>query len=282
MPWIESVRGRLGDLDLLPLLALQPVDSYAPDFITPPPDSPLPSIADELDRIRSTPPAQVRKELAILERHQGGRLHPVLEPLRTNPRRGLAKLVDAMAAYWERAIAPSWPRILALLSADLRYRATQLMERGPQGLLNEINPGVRLEGDWLQVDQNWQGSVELDGRGLLLVPAVFISRVWTIIDVEPWQPTLIYPARGVALLWQTEQHTPPELEALIGKTRAQILQALDAPRSTTELAAMLGQTAGGISQHLKVLAGSHLVASEREGRVVLYARTERADTLLTV
>lgn len=275
------MRGRLADLDLLPLLALLPREGFSPDFISPPPGSPLPGIADDIDAIRATSEEQVLKELAIFERIHGPLPAPV-EPLRANPRRELDRLADTMAAYWERAVAPYWLRILAVLSADLRYRAAQLAENGAEGLLNNLHPRVSFDGDWLHVEQSWQGSVELDGRGLLLIPAAFISatRVWTIVDVEPWQPAVVYPVRGIALLWQEQQRVPPELEALVGKTRAQILSVLDTPRSTTELAAMLAVTPGGISQHLKVLTGARLVEREREGKVVLYARTGLGDALV--
>ena len=280
LPWIEQVRDKLSDLDLLPLLALLPPIGYMPDFFTPPPESPLVRIEDELDLIRAVPAAQVRKELDIFEQQHGGRYPKAAEPLRTNPRRELPRLVDVMAEYWERALAPHWPRILALLSADLRHRATRLTEGGAEALFDDLHPAVTLDGDWLHVEHPWQGTLELTGQGLLLVPTVFSWQRPAVISIEPWQPTLIYPARGIALLWDVDGGASPELAALIGATRARILDALDAPRSTSELAALLGQTPGGISQHLSVLADARLVARHREGRVVLYARTERADALM--
>ena len=281
-PWIDAVRGRLGDLDLLPLLALLPTRGYIPDFITPPPESPLPRLEDDLERIRSTPPEQVRKELAIFERQAGGHMPDVVKPLLDDPRREVGKLVDVMAAYWERAVAPYWPRVLALLSADLRYRATRLTEGGSEALFTDLHRRVTFDSDWLEVEQQWQGTVELDGRGLLLMPSAFIGleRVWTIIDVEPWQPSVIYPARGLALLWESGREAAPELAGLMGATRARMLAALDAPASTSELAALLGVTPGGVSQHLSVLADARLVARMREGRVVLYARTPLGDELV--
>jgi DNA-binding transcriptional ArsR family regulator len=100
-----------------------------------------------------------------------------------------------------------------------------------------------------------------------------------VISIEPWQPTVIYPARGVALLWESNEEAP-ELAGLIGATRARILTALAAPQSTSELAAQLGLTPGGVSQHLSALARGRLVVRRREGRVVLYARTELGDWLV--
>src|SRR4051812_16192228 len=280
LPWVEQVRGELADLDLLPLLAILPPHGYMPDFITPPPGSPLARIEDELELVRATPAKQVRKELDIFEDQHGGRFPLAAEPLRRKPAREVPRLVDTMAAYWQRALAPHWPHILGLLSADLRYRAARLTEGGAEALFDDLHPAITRVGDWLDIQHAWEGTLELTGQGLLLLPSVFMWRGPSVISIEPWQPTLIYPARGIALLWDSETEATPQLAALLGATRARILAALDAPRSTTELAALIGQSPGGISQHLSVLAEARLVARHREGRVVLYARTPRADALM--
>jgi DNA-binding transcriptional ArsR family regulator len=273
------VRGQVADLDLLPLLSLLPPEGYIPDFISPPPQSPVMRIEDELESIRRTAARQVRKELEIFKGQHGGRLPAAAEPLRRRPERELPRLANTMAEYWRRAVEPYWPRILALLSADLRYRATRLTEEGPAGLFDDLHPTMTFEGEWLHIDQPWQGTVELGGQGLLLVPTVFSWQRPSVIAIEPWQPTVIYPARGVALLWESEHEAAPELAGLMGATRARILAALDAPQSTTELAARLGLTPGGVSQHLSVLVKAGLAARERERRVVLYARTPLGDQL---
>jgi DNA-binding transcriptional ArsR family regulator len=236
-------------------------------------------IEDELERIRTTPGRQVRKELDIFARQHGGRLPSAAQALRRRPEREVARLAETMAEYWSCAVEPYWPRILALLSADLRHRATQLAERGPAGLFDDLHPTISFRGEWLNVDHPWHGTVELGGQGLLLVPTAFSWQRPSVISIEPWQPTVIYPARGVALLWEPTDEAP-ELAGLIGTTRARILTALAAPQSTTELAAQLGLTPGAVSQHLSVLARGRLVARRREGRVVLYARTELGDSLV--
>ena len=274
------MRGQVADLDLLPLLSLLPPQGYIPDFITPPPGSPLMRIEDELERVRTTRPAQVRKELAIFKGQHGNALPAAVEPLRRRPEREVERLADTMAAYWERALAPHWPRILALLSADLRHRATRLTEEGPAALFTDLHPAISFEGEWVHIEQPWQGTVELGGQGLLLMPTTFSWQRPSVISGEPWQPTLIYPARGVALLWESSRDAAPELAGLMGATRARILGALDAPQSTTELAAQLGLTPGGVSQHLSVLAAAGLAARRRERRVVLYARTALGDSLV--
>jgi DNA-binding transcriptional ArsR family regulator len=273
------VRGQLADLDLLPLLSLLPPDGYIPDFIAPPPVSPLMRIDDELEVVRTTPARQVRKELEIFKHQHGNRLPPAAEQMWKRPAREVARLADTMAEYWRRAVEPYWPRILALLSADLRHRATQLTEQGPAGLFEDLHPTVSFGGEWLHIDHAWHGTVELGGQGLLLVPTTFSWQRPSVVSIEPWQPTVFYPARGVALLWESERDAPPELAGLMGPTRARILTTLDAPKSTTELAARLGLTPGGVSQHLSVLVTAGLAVRQRERRVVLYARTPLGDEL---
>ena len=41
----------------------------------------------------------------------------------------------------------------------------------------------------------------------------------------------------------------------------------------------MGVSAGGVSDHLKVLREAGLITSRREGRLVIYARTEKGDAL---
>ena len=271
----------MADLDLLPLLALLPPEGYIPDFVTPPPTSPLGRFDDELERVRTTPARQVVKELDIFAGQHGGRLPAAAQSLRRNPRREVPRLARTMAEYWTRAVKPHWPRIHALLSADIHHRATQLTEGGPAALFADLHPTVTFEGEWVTVDQPWQGTVELGGQGLLLVPTAFSWQRPSVIAIEPWQPTLVYPARGVALLWDSARVAAPELASLVGSSRARLLAALDAPRTTTELAALLDLTPGGVSQHLSALVAGGVVSRRRDGRIVLYGRTTLGDALVT-
>ena len=104
--------------------------------------------------------------------------------------------------------------------------------------------------------------------------------VW-IVTAKPWQPTLIYPARGVGMLWDPTRPAPPDaLAKLIGRSRATLLMALDCPRSTTELAGALGVSSGGISQQLAILGDAGLVSRRRVQRFVLYLRSADGDALV--
>jgi DNA-binding transcriptional ArsR family regulator len=275
--WVREVRGSLDDLDLRPAFALLSHSSYIPDFFTPPPESPLTTIADDFQRMLATSSAQIRKEVGVVA-EEG--LAPELQAFIAQPRRELRRLVRTLEEYWRRALAPSWPRIDALLQADLAARGRELAERGPVAALDRLHPNARWRDDRLRVDVTLDRTCELGGRGLQLVPSAFHWTRPRAIIGAPWQPTVIYPARGVGLLWQPDLPATDALARILGRTRARILTALAAPASTTQLATRLGITPGGASQHLTALAAAGLVAGQRHGREVLYLRTPRGDALL--
>ena len=113
-----------------------------------------------------------------------------------------------------------------------------------------------------------------------MMPSAFQWARPATIDLEPWQPTLIYPARGIATLWDEGAHAPDGLARLLGATRAAVLADLHAPRSTTDIAQRLSISPAGASHHLTTLRDAGLITARREGRVVLYVRTPIGDTLV--
>ena len=277
LPWVRDALPVAAGLDLALAFALTPPEGYIPDFITPPPAGPVAGLEEELAQIEATPPEQVRKELGVLLK--GRRPPPALEPLLARPAPTLRRLTASLATYWEATLAPSWPRIRALLTADLTHRAGRLTGGGPRALFADLDEGVRWTGTALEIDTLYSGSVDLRGRGLLLMPSAFTWRPFAITS-PPWQPTVVYPARGVALLWERGAAAPDALAAVLGRARAELLAALEAPASTTELAGRLGRSAGGISEHLTALRDAGLVSAARQGRSVLSVRTPVADRLV--
>jgi DNA-binding transcriptional ArsR family regulator len=266
--WATQATDRLRGFDWRLLADVVPT-RVVPGFISPPPTTPLPDLALELAALRATPREQVAAELALIQEI-------------TTPPPDVGALADVIEEYWDRALAPFWPRIRALLSADVQYRATRLTTGGARALFADLNPSVRWDGDRLRVDHPHVSARRgLRGKGLLLVPSVFSwPRVFTI-TVPGWQPTLRYPPRGVGDLWTPRTvAAPAALAGVLGTSRARLLAELDSPASTTDLAARTGLTPGGVSQHLTAMRAGGLVGAHRVGRSVLYARTEVAEALL--
>jgi len=283
LPWADRARARVASagLDLSPLIALQSSETYNPDFVNPPPGSPLVDFEEELAVMLATPSAQIRAEVAGA--YADAPLPAVLEPFIENPRRAIGRLAELMRDYWELCIAGDWPRIRSLLEHDVLYRARQIADGGTQRLFADLDPAVDWHEGVLRIEcgSTCDADLDLDGRGLLLVPSVFVWPKVTIVTAEPWQPALAYPARGIGMLWSPERTAPPDaLERLLGRTRATLLVALDSPRSTTELAGALGVTPGGVSQHLAVLRDAGLICGRRVARSVLYMRSAEGDALV--
>jgi DNA-binding transcriptional ArsR family regulator len=279
LPWVREALPVAREIDLGSALALTPPEGYMPDFLTPPPTGPLASFGEELATVRATPAHQITCDVEYLR--EEGHSPPELEAFIADPSGEVDRMCDALAEFWSRALEPHWPRVRSVLEEDVRYRARRLAEGGPALLFGDLHPSISWHGDRIESDQVYCDDVELRGRGLLLMPSAFQVTRPTALTEPPWQPTLIYPCRGVAMLWEEAPSGGPEaLAKLVGGTRARLLSALDAPRTTTELAGSLGMSPGGVSQHLSVLRDSGLVCGEREGRAVLYLRTKTADRLL--
>jgi hypothetical protein len=277
VPWLRSLSGRLDGLALERAVLLTPGRGYTPDFLAPPPAGPLGSIADDLVALRATPAARIRDEIELFRsQHPRADVAAWLE----HPRRELRLLADVLEAYWQRAVEPVWPRVRAFLDADIAYRARRLATGGPDALFADLAAEVDWAPPHLDVAvPRHDATIELGGRGLVLMPSAFSGMRPFVVDRAPWRPTVIYPARGIATLWEEAEPASDGLARLLGATRAAVLADLGAPRSTTELAERLKLSPATASHHLTALRDAGLVTGRREGRAVLYVRTPLGDAL---
>lgn len=280
LPWVDRVRPRLveaglvGDGLLWRLIPAEP--GYLPDFLTPPPDGLNPDLDTELAILRATPPDVVRAHLDLYENDHIG----VVRALYDDPEAGLCLLADEIAEYWRIALAADWPRVRALLNAEVHSRSRILAESGAAVLLDTLHQRIRWQGDGLSITQRHCSAADVPhGGGIVLIPSVF---VWpSVLSVATGDsPQLAFPAQGAATLWEERARASEALSAVIGRGRASLLVEMRAPVSTTELARRTGLSVSGVSQHLATLRAAGLVTAHRDGKTILNTRTSAADALL--
>jgi DNA-binding transcriptional ArsR family regulator len=282
-PWHQLVQHRTAQVDLAPLFAVNPLRGYVPDFLTPPPRVPWPRLRDQLAEIRRTPPEQVAHELELCRRgvSNEGQQRRRIESLLADPAAALELLVTRLHEAWGTLVAPFWPRIRTLLARDIEERSRTLAGRGLRTALDELNPRIRWTRRGLSVANRDRDVVNIGDRGLVLMPSAYMwTHVATVVD-EPWQPTIIYPARGVAELWQAPTVASDALARLLGRTRALVLASLEQPLSTSTLAALIELSPAGASRHLLALRDAGLITGARYGHEVRYEWTALGSALLT-
>lgn len=91
------------------------------------------------------------------------------------PARAVQELADLLERAWEVMVEPHWPRLRALLEADIAYHSRRLAEVGFERLLGEISPRLRWTDSTLTVaGTSGNHSRVLGGQGLVLMPSVFV------------------------------------------------------------------------------------------------------------
>ena len=284
LPWFRATREHLKKLDSrLAFAAIKP-HGYIPDFLTPPPTTPFPDFESELEMVRQTPAHIVRRE--VRKAYQDQVMPEAAQAFLEHPKAAVLELTDWLEVYWERTLLEHWPRIRALLEQDVALRARDLALGGAERLFTDFHAHVRYipnrrRGGVLEKSGSYhEGTVLPRGRGLVLVPSAFVwPKVMTLID-PPWQPMLIYPARGVANLWQPALEPNDALEALLGPGCSQVLANLQTPASTLELAGRLRVAPSGVSHHLSRLRHAGLVQSYRQGHSVYYGLSRIGEGIL--
>lgn len=186
LPWLRRVRSlvrNFRDLDLL--MALVPGTGGLPDFLTPPPATPLADLDDELEKLVSTPAHVVRRDL--------GATFPngtpaILAALERDPEAGLPRVAETIGSWFEVALRADWPRIQAMLEADILHRARRMARGGAGAIFSDLDPWVTFNGEALRIRRHWTRAVELTGTGLVLVPSAFVRPRALCIAHPPCSP----------------------------------------------------------------------------------------------
>jgi DNA-binding transcriptional ArsR family regulator len=284
-PWLDTVT--LDGVDMELLTALVRPAGYMPDFLVPTPPGRTASMDTSLEQVAATAVDVVVHELGHLAEHPVAQQGPgrerraeLMRELLADPVRALTRIVDELARYWQAAVEPHWPRIQALLQADLTYRLDELATGGVARLFRTLHPSVAMREDLLTIVKYYDGRAQLRSRGLLLVPCAFVWPDVLVSTADPL-PSLTYSPRGLGRLWESAPDTSASpLAAVVGRTRATILALLELPMSTTQLAAQVELAAPTLNVHLKSLQAAGILSARRDGRAVLYQRTALGDQLV--
>ena len=273
-PWWDAVREHPPAAELL---AVQARRGYTPDFISQPPREAAPRIEDQLDAVRATPAGHVADELRRVEETGSGLVTAML----ADPAAARDRLAVHLEDAWRRLVLPWWPRVRELIDADIGHRSRLLASHGLGHVIAGLHERIRWTDDAIVIESVTEDDCELGGGGLILMPSAFVwPGVAAVVD-RPWQPTLIYPARGIGELLSGRPAAPDALARLLGRTRALLLIGLAEPASTATLSARYGLGPSTVSAHLSALHDSGLLAKRRRGHEVRYRRTVMGEALAT-
>jgi hypothetical protein len=90
---------------------------------------------------------------------------------------GRGELAEAAQAAYHELVRPFWPRVRACLHAEQAARHRTLARQGPGTLLTSLQgPRIRWRPPVLEILMPGNVAMELAGRGLALVPSVFVGK----------------------------------------------------------------------------------------------------------
>lgn len=282
-PWRARARRELDERGLIPAArligALAPAHApYFPDFLTP--DAARDGLAAGLAALRDTPRGRLAAESARAA--LPARLPRWTGALAAGSRQPLDELAAALQEVHRAVIAPDWTEAAATVDSDRGARARTLCRDGVDRLLHTFRPMLRWEPPVLHVDYPQDRDLWLQGRGLRLIPSHFCWRRPIALADPGLPPVLVHPVEHPTS-WApatTRSCHPQALSTLLGRTRARILAALDAPATTGELARRLRVSAPSASEHVSALREANLARSRRDGGCVIHALTPLGTALL--
>jgi hypothetical protein len=139
--------------------------TWLADFLCGPPDDDEHTFVDEMQRIRSAPPAALRADLA------GG--DPALEAPDLPSR--IAAVLDWV---WTEVVEPDWQRRRRAFEADIVARTQRLSTSGWASALGDMRPGMRWLGEGrLQINAHDYPPRDLADGQLLFIPSTS-ARGW--------------------------------------------------------------------------------------------------------
>lgn len=267
------------------LFALNPPRGYFPDFLTP--SESAAGLEAGLEALRATPIPRLHGDLSLLA-VENPLPAPAAALARGEPE-VLQHLTDSMERYREEAIGPYWSHVVTAVEADRAHRARALLDGGVEGLLESLRPAMNYDDGVLEVlHYPTSRELQLQGRGLTLVPSFFCSHTPVALLDPTLPPVLVYrvdrlgglAGRATGPAAAARDPGRDAIAALLGRTRAAVLETVGEGSSTGDLARRLGISAAAASQHATVLRNAGLLVSRRDRNTVLHTLTPLGQAML--
>jgi DNA-binding transcriptional ArsR family regulator len=279
--WRSQVGGTITNR-MAALTSLIPPGSTGVDLLTLTGEAP--TIQQGLAALLAMPREQVLTEMGITDRRYAlpAAAWALAEP------EAREQLADAAQAAHRALVEPYWTRMHAYLHAEQVARSRILARDGPDKLLASLQgPDIRWRPPVLEVTYPKDMDLHLSGRGLAIVPSVFVGRRPNLTH-DPSNPDaaprLIMPAAAEVVhrgrLWDVMPGTGAALAALVGRNRAAVLSAVAEGSTTTEVASRVGISLAAASEHASVLRDAGLIITRRQGSSVLHVLTPLGAELL--
>lgn len=191
----------------------------------------------------------------------------------------------AVSDFSRIAVEPYWKQIRSQLELERELRMRVAITKGFDGLLSTLHPGLSWKFPVLEVPGPASGEIYLDGRGLLLAPSLFlVNKQCIVIDCERFSqlPAIVFPASQAAELQLVSATAGNNcaLGALIGYSRAAVLEVLAEGCTTGELSRHMGLSLAGASKHATVLREAGLVTTLRHRNTAFHVATPLGQALL--
>jgi hypothetical protein len=277
--WRRLVRSSLSPASgraVLPITA--PCYSVTPDCVTPKNPAREVSVRDQVEWLHAISVDELLGDFRSVFGEPPLHWQSVLR----QPLAWLRSYADAMAEVWP-CVQPLWARAKPLLEHEVRRVGIAAMRGGLDLILDRLHPASQFDNDVLKIRDPEPGRFDLQARQLVLVP-MLSGKQALICNLERSDAVWIaYPLPGVSQLFgdsSDARRAGSPLESVLGPVRAQILLAVERPKTMTELVGLARLAPSAITYHCERMAAARLVWREKRGREVWVSRTSRGDALI--
>ncbi len=204
--------------------------------------------------------------------------HRLAALLLADPATFTQQFVDLLEDYWQLAFAREWRSAEPRLRRAVTESELLLATAGIWSVLGRLPPHCRANRAQreLHIDLPHEHAVDISASDpLVLSPSLFVWPHLLVNCDRPWPRTLVYATPQQSR--EAQPRIPPEellgaLRALADDTRLRVLKLIsEHPRTTQELAPLVGLSPAGLSKTLRRLREAGLITGRRDGYYVVYS-----------